>query len=135
MFNNFISGGQVFLHKVRMFKQVAKATFFISLLVGLFIALWQNQELLKAQKWNYAFAYMKARAVGSLDPFLDSVAIGSRNNHIIYVDEGRYIKKVPAQTILRSYRYKNARHNVMDTLSHLLLLTGSYALAFLGLIN
>ncbi len=117
-----------------MFKQVAKATLFISLLVGLFIALWQNQELLKAQKWNYAFAYMKARAVRSLDPFLDSVAIGSRNNRIIYVDEGRYIKKVPAQTILRSYRYKDALHNVMDALSHILILTGGYALTFLGLI-
>ncbi len=33
MLNNFIGGGQVFLHKVRMFRQVLRTTIFVS--VGL----------------------------------------------------------------------------------------------------
>ena len=35
MLNNFIGGGQVFLHKVRMFKQVASTTFKVALLIGI----------------------------------------------------------------------------------------------------
>ena len=30
MLNNFIGGGQVFLHKVRMFRQVLRTTVFVS---------------------------------------------------------------------------------------------------------
>ena len=37
MLNNFIGGGQVFLHKVRMFKQVAGSTFKLALLIGICI--------------------------------------------------------------------------------------------------
>ena len=35
MINNFIGGGQVFLHKVRMFEQVFFRTLNISIIVGL----------------------------------------------------------------------------------------------------
>ena len=33
MFNNFIGGGQVFLHKTRMFSQVFKKTIYISIMI------------------------------------------------------------------------------------------------------
>lgn len=131
MLNNFISGGQVFLHKVRMFKQVAKSTLFASILVGVLIAGWQQQEDVKLYKWNYAAAYMKAKIVLSFEPFLQSVAIGSRNNRIIYVDEGRYIKKVPARSVIQSNRYQQATNNIIDFLSQILLLVASYALGVL----
>ena len=39
MLNNFIGGGQVFLHKVRMLRQVLGTTIFVSLLAG-FILTW-----------------------------------------------------------------------------------------------
>ena len=35
MLNNFIGGGQVFLHKVRMFKQVLRATLVVSAIAGM----------------------------------------------------------------------------------------------------
>lgn len=38
MLNNFIGGGQVFLHKVRMFRQVLKATVFVSAIAGMLMA-------------------------------------------------------------------------------------------------
>ena len=39
MLNNFIGGGQVFLHKMRMLRQVFVTTIFVSLLTG-FILTW-----------------------------------------------------------------------------------------------
>ena len=38
MLNNFIGGGQVFLHKIRMFSQVFFRTLNVSLIVGIIIA-------------------------------------------------------------------------------------------------
>ena len=38
MLNNFIGGGQVFLHKVRMFRQVLRATVFVSTIAGMLMA-------------------------------------------------------------------------------------------------
>jgi hypothetical protein len=37
MLNNFIGGGQVFLHKVRMFRQVLRTTVFVSVMRGALI--------------------------------------------------------------------------------------------------
>jgi len=38
MLNNFIGGGQVFLHKVRMFRQVLRTTVFVSVITGIILA-------------------------------------------------------------------------------------------------
>ena len=38
MLNNFIGGGQVFLHKVRMFRQVLRATVVVSAIAGMLMA-------------------------------------------------------------------------------------------------
>ena len=70
MLNNFISGGQVFLHKVRMFKQVAFSSLFISLIIGIVIAgsfkIGEFNQLNQA-KIPAAYAYGKARVSLAVD--------------------------------------------------------------------
>lgn len=60
MFNNFIGGGQVFLHKVRMFGQVFFRSFHVSLLVGILLALLINWGSLQRLDWNGFFSYRKS---------------------------------------------------------------------------
>ena len=67
MLNNFISGGQVFLHKIRMFKQVALSSFFVSFMIGiLFAGLIKFSEFQELHKYKTSSAWAYAKAELSL---------------------------------------------------------------------
>ncbi len=55
MLNNFIGGGQVFLHKVRMFSQVFFRTLHVSLFIGIIIAVWLNWSYAQRVDWDQQF--------------------------------------------------------------------------------
>jgi hypothetical protein len=63
LLNNFISGGQIFLHKVRMLRQVFATTIFVSMVVG-FCLTW-NFSLNKDMRvnWDGAITFAKAKAL------------------------------------------------------------------------
>ena len=61
MLSNFIGGGQVFLHKVRMFSQVFYRTMHVSLLVGILISCTLNWSDGKKVDWDGFFSYRKAK--------------------------------------------------------------------------
>ena len=60
MLNNFIGGGQVFLHKVRMFWQVFTRTIHIACLIGIIVAAGIHSKKLKALDWHAFYSYRKA---------------------------------------------------------------------------
>ena len=84
MFNNFIGGGQVFLHKVRMFWQVFTKTIHIALLLGMIASCF-----IRTKEFNvldhYAFlSYRKAVLADSFDGMINEIrlAIGNKPNYI-----------------------------------------------------
>ena len=60
MLNNFIGGGQVFLHKIRMFQQVFMRTLWVSLIIGVLSALAMYNQELKGMQWQAFYDYRKA---------------------------------------------------------------------------
>ena len=59
MLNNFIGGGQVFLHKVRMFWQVLARTIHIAFLLGVLLAAYINKRELMELDWQGFFLIVK----------------------------------------------------------------------------
>ena len=57
MLNNFIGGGQVFLHKIRMFSQVFFRTLHVSMFIGIFIAVWLNWSAAQRVDWDGFLSY------------------------------------------------------------------------------
>ena len=88
MFNNFIGGGQVFLHKVRMFGQVFFRSFHVSLLVGILLALLINWGSLQRLDWSGFFSYRKSVLAISFSEAANVIreAIGKEPNHISYIN-------------------------------------------------
>ena len=88
MLNNFIGGGQVFLHKVRMFSQVFFRTLHVSLFVGILVSCWLNWSSAQRVDWNGFVSYQKATmALGFDDAFAGiRESIGKDPNHITYIN-------------------------------------------------
>ena len=88
MFNNFIGGGQVFLHKVRMFGQVFFRSFHVSLLVGILLALLINWGSLQRLDWSGFLSYRKSVLAISFSDAANVIreTIGKEPNHISYIN-------------------------------------------------
>ncbi|MBY0542702.1 MAG: type IV secretion system DNA-binding domain-containing protein [Sphingobacteriaceae bacterium] len=88
MFNNFIGGGQVFLHKVRMFGQVFFRSFHVSLLVGILLALLINWGSLQRLDWSEFLSYRKSVLAISFSDAANVIreTIGKEPNHISYIN-------------------------------------------------
>ncbi len=76
MLNNFIGGGQVFLHKVRMFTQVFMRTVHVSLIIGILVSICWNWNDAKLIDWNGVISYRKANIAIMWDGAMGSI----RNN-------------------------------------------------------
>jgi type IV conjugative transfer system coupling protein TraD len=87
MLNNFIGGGQVFLHKLRMFGQVFFRTFYVSWMVGMIISIVVHWTDLQKLDWEAFISYKKAFIATEYNYFLNDIreAIGKNPNHVIYI--------------------------------------------------
>ena len=109
MLNNFIGGGQVFLHKVRMFRQVLRATVFVSAIAGMLMA-W---SLHNAKNSNLdidgAYTYFKAQVSIRIHPALSAIAIKPSPPNVDAYSNGRLVKRnMLSSSILSNQRYVSA---------------------------
>ncbi len=155
MLNNFTSGGQVFLHKMRMLKQVISTTIFVSLLAGILltwnwnfnqysevnssilgsIGILGNKGVTRSSSntnintninntisknkvdFDGAITYIKATIAQKLHPVLSKFSIKKAPATIDAYSNGRlFKKKMLANSILSSNRFKSAYLNTLDTL-------------------
>jgi hypothetical protein len=75
MLNNFIGGGQVFLHKVRMFRQVLRTTVFVSVITGIILAWSFNHQSNKQIDIDGTITYAKAQLAVTVHPAIDLVLV------------------------------------------------------------
>ena len=59
MISNYIRGGQIFLHKIRMFMQVWKKTLNYSIILGLCISILYNQHIIRKLHFRANLIYFK----------------------------------------------------------------------------
>ena len=88
MLNNFIGGGQVFLHKLRMFQQVFTRTVSVSLVMGILASVGIYNKELKALDWNAFYSYRKAVLADDFDEAVNSLrmTIGKEPIHITHIN-------------------------------------------------
>jgi type IV secretory pathway TraG/TraD family ATPase VirD4 len=109
MLNNFIGGGQVFLHKMRMLKQVISTCIFVSLVSGILLTLSFGSSKRNNVDWNGAITYTKAQVAVYLHPVLSKISLGESRANVDAYSSGRLWKKnMLANSVLSSYRFKEA---------------------------
>jgi type IV conjugative transfer system coupling protein TraD len=122
MLNNFIGGGQVFLHKVRMLRQVLVTTIFVSLLAG-FIITWSfSSSKNMGLDLDGAATYAKAKIALTMHPAISAISMGKTPANVHAYSEGRLWKKnMLASSILSNNRFKSA-WDMFLTVMHSLIL-------------
>ena len=121
MLNNFIGGGQVFLHKVRMFSQVFFRTLHVSLFVGILVTCWLNWSSAQRLDWNGFVSYKKATmALGFDDAFAGiRESIGKDPNHITYINAksgSRVYENIDPYKVIRMGLFQRSNKEGMDFL-------------------
>lgn len=138
MLNNFIGGGQVFLHKVRMFKQVATTTFKLSLFIGICATVFLRLPEFKAIDTRASMSYVRASIAMTFHDIMPSHS-GNRKAPTInaYTSRGLFKKDVPAKAIITSNRFKSSYNTMLDfllsSLGLLLLIAISTVVIVFGL--
>lgn len=110
MLNDFIGGGQVFLHKIRMFLQVFYRTIHVSLLCGIILAAVFTYGDFSKVKWNGFFSYQKALVVQNMDEILSDVFArdSKAKTHINAHLGDRVWNNIEASRILKMGSFKQA---------------------------
>ena len=124
MLNNFIGGGQVFLHKVRMFKQVASTTFKLALLIGIVVTVFLRLPEFKTLDTAASMSYVRAHMAIKFYDIIPSYS-GNRKTPTInaYTSRGLFKKDVPAKAIITANRFVSSYNTMLDfLLSSLVLL-------------
>jgi len=121
MLNNFISGGQVFLHKIRMLRQVLSTAFVISILAGALIAWNFSKDSTSSVDWCGAVTYAKAKVAITLHPALSAISIGKSKANVDAYSNGKLWKKrMLASSVISSSKFNSAWNkslNIIQILS------------------
>jgi type IV conjugative transfer system coupling protein TraD len=142
MLNNYIGGGQVFLHKIRMFMQVFWRSITISIIIGVITGITIFIPFLVKEDLSAAFSYRKAALADGFDGGINPIkkAIFSHPTEAItFVDaktkKGIYGKNLDPRDVMRINIFKQADKVVSDLLVRMMQLTiiatiGSFIILF-----
>ena len=141
MLNDFTGGGQIFLHKIRMFLQVLNRSFTTSLIVTIVILSAISYKPAGQLDIMAAMTYQKALFADSLDDALSGIrtAINPNSNNYTKIDafdkRGLYARDVDPRKIIKSHLFKTAYFEVIDFIYMRLLIglgiiTGIFLLIF-----
>lgn len=122
MLNNFIGGGQVFLHKVRMFRQVLRTTVVVSIITGIILAWSFNSQSNKHIDIDEAITYAKAQIAIRVHPALSAISIGKPRATVDAYSNGKlWQKNMSAYSVINSTLFKNAWEKVISEATTLAL--------------
>lgn len=109
MINDYIGGGQVFLHKVRMLRQVIATTIIVSMLVGGGIAYKLNEGKVDSIDWDGALTYIKAQISITTYPAVSAISIGNIRPNVDAYSKGELWKKrMLSGSVITSHRFTSA---------------------------
>jgi len=139
MLNNFIGGGQVFLHKVRMFGQVFYRTLHVSLFVGALLAGLLNWPTIEKSDWQGFYSYRKAAVALSWDEAMNVMRsnIGKKPDHTTYIDVStgnRKWERIDPIKVIRMNAFQVADKKGFELLTKILLFGFAITASCFGLI-
>ncbi|MCP3848648.1 MAG: type IV secretion system DNA-binding domain-containing protein, partial [Gammaproteobacteria bacterium] len=134
MLNNVIAGGQVFLHKVRMFSQVFFQMLYISLFVGLLVGVLINYTQISKVDWRGFLSYRKAVLALSWDGAISSFMYPN-NITLINASAGNRIwTNIDPYKVVRMNVFQNADRQGFNFLKNILLYVAGTAVSIFVLI-
>jgi len=121
MLNNFIGGGQVFLHKVRMFSQVFSRTLHVSLFVGVLVVCLFNWSSVQKVDWDGFVSYRKAIIAlewdNAFSGIRESLSKSANNITLINAKVGnRVFKNIDPYKVVRMSIFQKANKDGVDFL-------------------
>lgn len=141
MLNNFIGGGQVFLHKIRMFWQVFTRTIHIALLLGIIAASSLYSKEIQILDWPAVYSYRKAIIADDFDGAMNKVriSIGKKPTHITFINakskSGTKVTNIDPRKIRYSYAFKKVNNLAMELGIKILIWSGVFtSLVFLTIV-
>ena len=122
MINNFIGGGQVFLHKVRMLRQVLGTTLFVSIVAGCILTWSISSDKYAKLDIDGAITFAKAKIALTLHPAISAISIGKTPANVHAYSDGRLVKKnMMASSVLSNNHFKSAWNMLITTIQSLIL--------------
>lgn len=135
MLNDYIGGGQVFLHKIRMFMQVLGRSVAVSVLVSSLVAGFSTWPKLASCDLPAAFSYQKAQLARDFDASINyfrSASLGKSKPHMTVIDansrSGLHARAINPKMVISHPIFKQAYLEVSS-----LILRGLY-LFLIGLL-
>lgn len=130
MLNNFIGGGQVFLHKIRMFSQVFFRTLHVSMFIGILIAIFLNWSAGQKVDWDGFLSYRKAKVTIEWDTAFANIkkTIERDTYHVTYINakSGNNIwEDINPHNITRMHLFQKADQDGWNFLVSVSWLAGS----------
>jgi type IV conjugative transfer system coupling protein TraD len=123
MLNDFTGGGQIFLHKLRMFFQVLHRSFMTSMLVSLAIVGFISYRPVQTLDLRAAMTYQKALLADSFDDAISNIrtSINPKNkDHFTTIDaydkRGLYARDIDPRKIINSFCFRASYMEVIDFL-------------------
>ena len=130
MLNDFTGGGQIFLHKLRMFFQVLHRSFMTSMLASLAIVGFISYKPLQNLDLKAAMTYQKAVIANGFDNATSLIRskVNPRAKYYyttvdVYDQKGLYAKDIDPRKIMRSNYFKNSHDKFLEFLKARLFLT------------
>lgn len=106
MLNDFIGGGQIFLHKIAMFMQVLGRSIKVSLILGMLIGGLINCTKLVRMDQDVFVLMIKAHVVQSFDDIIASIKHEKKESQIL-VKHGQMQGKIAISKVLSNQNLKN----------------------------
>ena len=129
MLNDFTGGGQIFLHKIRMFAQVLNRSFMTSMLASLAIVGCISYRPLQNLDLKAAMTYQKAMIANGFDnaTALIRSKVNARAKYYYttvdaYDQKGLYARDIDVRKIIRSSYFKNSYDDFFEFLKVFLLI-------------
>ena len=143
MLNDFIGGGQIFLHKLRMLFQVVNRSCRVALLVSVLLTIVISYFPAQQLDIKAALTYQKAYLADSFDEAMAGLklAINPKDKYSFtkidaYDHKGLYARNIDPRSIMNSAKFLRANRQLIDFLQDRLLLslkimTGIFVLIYL----
>ena len=113
MINNYIRGGQIFLHKVRMLSQVWDKGLLGSFLVSLIITIYVSYMDFTKLDYAAGITYVKALSVAEID---NAFSKNTTSTIIAITDKGVYSKNIKAQDIIKHKGFKAKYNQILSVI-------------------
>lgn len=129
MLNNFIGGGQIFLHKIRMFLQVFDRSVVAAFILSIIISISLAYPKLKLYDLSAAMTYQKALLASSFDNGMRPIrrVVNPKGGEYItnidaYNKSGLYKRNIDPELILNSYQFSKNYYQLVSFIKTRLLL-------------